>query len=107
MKDGTKDHRTPQLLRMQLNIFYSGRQAWLLPPPEHRYLADEGPRIKFTEGDTAANTVSKMPLSGFNVGYRDINALNKLIFNQRAHSPYQGLITDVGKCAEPGLSAQV
>ena len=62
-------------LRMQLNTFYSGPQAWFFLAHERGYLCDEGLEIDFTEGDTAANTVSKMAAGGFDVGYGDINAL--------------------------------
>ena len=67
-------HR-PQPLRMQLNTFYSGPQAWFFLAHERGYLRDEGLEIEFTEGDTAANTVPKMAAGGFDVGYGDINAL--------------------------------
>ncbi len=62
-------------LRMQLNTFYSGPQAWFFLADERGYLRDEGLEIEFTEGDTAANTVPKMAAGGFDVGYGDINAL--------------------------------
>ena len=62
-------------LRMQLNTFYSGPQAWFFLAEERGYLRDEGLAIDFTEGDTAANTIPKMAGGGFDVGYGDINAL--------------------------------
>jgi NitT/TauT family transport system substrate-binding protein len=62
-------------LRMQLNTFYSGPQAWFFLAEERGYLRDEGLEIEFTEGDTAANTIPKMAAGGFDVGYGDINAL--------------------------------
>jgi NitT/TauT family transport system substrate-binding protein len=62
-------------LRMQLNTFYSGPQAWFFLADERGYLRDEGLEVEFTEGDTAANTVPKMAAGGFDVGYGDINAL--------------------------------
>ena len=62
-------------LRMQLNTFYSGPQAWFFLADEHGYLRDEGLAVEFTEGDTAANTVPKMAAGDFDVGYGDINAL--------------------------------
>ena len=64
-----------QPLRMQLNTFYSGPQAWFFLAEERGYLRDEGLEIEFTEGDTAANTIPKMAAGGFDVGYGDINAL--------------------------------
>ena len=63
------------LLRMQLNTFYSGPQAWFFLAEERGYLRDAGLAVEFTEGDTAANTVPKMAAGGFDVGYGDINAL--------------------------------
>ena len=62
-------------LRMQLNTFYSGPQAWFFLADDRGYLRDEGLTVEFTEGDTAANTVPKMAAGGFDVGYGDINAL--------------------------------
>ena len=62
-------------LRMQLNTFFSGPQAWFFLAVERGYLAEEGLRIEFVEGDTAANTVPKMAAGGFDIGYGDINAL--------------------------------
>lgn len=66
-------------LRMQLNTFYSGPQAWFFLADERGYLRDEGLALDFTEGDTAANTIPKMAgqagPGGFDVGYGDINAL--------------------------------
>ncbi len=64
-----------QPLRMQLNTFYSGPQAWFFLADERGYLRDEGLTLEFTEGDTAANTIPKMAAGGFDVGYGDINAL--------------------------------
>lgn len=64
-----------KLLRMQLNTFYSGPQAWFFLAEERGYLREEGLEIEFTEGDTAANTIPKMAAGGFDVGYGDINAL--------------------------------
>ncbi len=64
-----------QPLRMQLNTFYSGPQAWFFLADDRGYLADVGLAVEFTEGDTAANTVPKMAAGGFDVGYGDINAL--------------------------------
>ena len=75
---------TPRTLRMQLNTFYSGPQAWFFLADERGYLRDEGLAIEFTEGDTAANTIPKMAAhvdvggsdaGRFDVGYGDINAL--------------------------------
>ena len=66
-------------LRMQLNTFLSGPQAWFFLADERGYLRDEGLAIQFTEGDSAANTIPKMAANagpgGFDVGYGDINAL--------------------------------
>jgi NitT/TauT family transport system substrate-binding protein len=66
---------TIRTLRMQLNTFYSGPQAWFFLADERGYLRDEGLAIEFTEGDTAANTIPKMAAGGFDVGYGDLNAL--------------------------------
>jgi NitT/TauT family transport system substrate-binding protein len=66
---------TLRTLRMQLNTFFSGPQAWFFLADERGYLRDEGLAIEFTQGDTAANTIPKMAAGGFDVGYGDINAL--------------------------------
>ena len=80
---------TLRTLRMQLNTFYSGPQAWFFLAAERGYLRDEGLAIDFTEGDTAANTIPKMAahvdeggfdggsfdVGNFDLGYGDINAL--------------------------------
>ncbi len=76
-----------QPLRMQLNTFYSGPQAWFFLAEERGYLRDEGLEIEFTEGDTAANTVPKMAAGGFDVGYGDINALIAHAANGNANAP--------------------
>lgn len=62
-------------LRMQLNTFFSGPQAWLFLAEDRGYLRDEGLSIEFTEGDTAANVVPRMAAGGFDIGYGDLNAL--------------------------------
>ena len=62
-------------LRMQLNTFFSGPQAWFFLAAERGYLRDEGIVIEFVEGDTAANTVPKMATGAFDTGYGDLNAL--------------------------------
>ena len=76
-----------QPLRMQLNTFYSGPQAWFFLAHERGYLADEGLEIEFTEGDTAANTIAKMATGGFDVGYGDINALIDHAANGKPNAP--------------------
>ena len=78
-------------LRMQLNTFYSGPQAWFFLAYERGYLRDEGLAIDFTEGDTAANTIPKMAANagagGFDVGYGDINALIEHAAAGKPHAP--------------------
>jgi NitT/TauT family transport system substrate-binding protein len=86
----------PRLLRMQLNTFLSGPQAWFFLAAERGYLAAEGLALEFVEGDTAANVVPKMAgtfdkSSGdyghFDIGYGDINALIDHAANNRPHEP--------------------
>ena len=74
-------------LRMQLNTFYSGPQAWFYLADERGYLRDEGLAIDFTEGDTAANTIPKMAAGGFDVGYGDLNALIEHVGAGKANAP--------------------
>ncbi len=80
-----------QTLRMQLNTFYSGPQAWFFLADERGYLRDEGLALAFTEGDTAANTIPKMAGTvgegGFDIGYGDINALIEHIAAGKPHAP--------------------
>jgi len=65
-------------LRMILNTFISGPQAWFFVADDRGYLREEGIAIEFTPGDTAANAVPKVASSEFDVGYGDINALIEL-----------------------------
>ena len=80
-----------QTLRMQLNTFYSGPQAWFFLADERGYLRDEGLVLAFTEGDTAANTIPKMAGTvgegGFDIGYGDINALIEHIAAGKPNAP--------------------
>lgn len=78
---------TLQTLRMQLNTFYSGLQAWFFLADERGYLRDEGLALAFTEGDTAANTIPKMAGGDFDVGYGDINALIEHIAAGKPNAP--------------------
>lgn len=78
---------TARRLRMQLNTFTSGPQAWLFLADARGYLRDEGLQIEFVEGDTAANTIPKMAAGGFDVGYGDLNALIEHAAAGRAHAP--------------------
>ena len=74
-------------LRMQLNTFFSGPQAWFFLAAERGYLRQEGLAIEFVEGDTAANTVPKMAAGGFDIGYGDINALIEHVGQKRPNAP--------------------
>ena len=76
-----------QTLRMQLNTFYSGPQAWFFLAQERGYLRDEGLELEFTEGDTAANTIPKMAGGGFDLGDGDINALIEHLAAGKANAP--------------------
>lgn len=71
----TSTEPRPTPLRMQLNTFYSGPQAFFFLAHERGYLRDEGLEVEFVEGDTAANTIPKMATGAFDVGYGDLNAL--------------------------------
>ena len=79
--------RPLRTLRMQLNTFYSGPQAWFFLAEERGYLRGEGLALDFTEGDTAANTIPKMAGGGFHVGYGDSNALIEHVAAGNAHAP--------------------
>ncbi len=89
-----KPPRPLRTLRMQLNTFYSGPQAWFFLADARGYLRDEGLAIEFTEGDTAANTIPKMAAQatqagpgGFDVGYGDINALIEYVAAGKPDAP--------------------
>ncbi len=79
--------RRPTPLRMQLNTFYSGPQAWFFLAQARGYLQAEGLSIQFTEGDTAANTIPRMAAGGFDLGYGDLNALIEYAAAGKPHAP--------------------
>jgi NitT/TauT family transport system substrate-binding protein len=62
-------------LRMILNTFYSGPQAWFFVADDRGYFAEEGLEVAFTEGDTLANAVPKVASGAYDIGYGDLNAL--------------------------------
>ena len=62
-------------LRMILNTFYSGSQAWFFLAQDRGYLREEGIELEFVEGDTAANAVPKVASGAYDVGYGDLNTL--------------------------------
>ena len=70
--------RQPRRLRMILNTFYSGPQAWFFLAQDRGYLREEGIELEFFEGDTAANAVPKVASEAFDVGYGDMNTLIEL-----------------------------
>lgn len=74
-------------LRMQLNTFYSGPQAWFFLAEDRGYLHAEGLSLTFTEGDTAANTVPRMAAGGFDLGYGDLNALIEHVAQGKPNAP--------------------
>lgn len=63
---------------MILNTFVSGPQAWFFVADERGYFAEEGLKIDFIPGDTAANAVPRVARGEFDVGYGDFNALIEL-----------------------------
>ena len=65
----------PEPLRMILNTFFSGPQAWFFLAADRGYFAEAGLEVSFTEGDTLANAVPKVASGAFDVGYGDLNAL--------------------------------
>ncbi len=69
---------SPRKLRMILNTFTSGPQAWFFVAAERGYLREEGIALDFTDGDTAANAVPRVASGEFDVGYGDMNALIEL-----------------------------
>jgi NitT/TauT family transport system substrate-binding protein len=71
-------NNTPHRLRMILNTFVSGPQAWFFVADDRGYFRDEGIAIDFTPGDTAANAVPRIANGEFDVGYGDLNTLIEL-----------------------------
>jgi NitT/TauT family transport system substrate-binding protein len=65
-------------LRMILNTFYSGPQAWFFLADDLGYFAEENLAVTFTEGDTLANAVPKVASGAYDIGYGDLNALIEL-----------------------------
>lgn len=75
-------------LRMQLNTFVSGPQAWFFLAQQRGYLADEGLVLDFVPGDTAANTVPRMAADpSLDIGYGDLNALIEHLGRGRPQAP--------------------
>lgn len=68
----------PRRLRMILNTFISGPQAWFFLADDRGYFREEGIEVEFTVGDTLANAVPKVVAGAFDVGYGDLNALIEL-----------------------------
>jgi NitT/TauT family transport system substrate-binding protein len=64
-------------IKMALNTFYSGPQAWFFLAADLGFFRDEGLEVNFIPGDTAANVVPRLGDSslGFDCGYGDVNAL--------------------------------
>ncbi|QCK87358.1 ABC transporter substrate-binding protein [Phreatobacter aquaticus] len=68
----------PSPLRVILNTFLSGPQAWFFVAEDRGYFADHGIEVVFTPGDTLANAVPKVASGAYDIGYGDMNALIEL-----------------------------
>ena len=106
----------PRKLRMILNTFISGPQAWFFLADDRGYLRDEGIELEFVEGDTAANAVPRVASGEFDVGYGDINALIELaasaepcgalaVFAPFTASPYTIAVPAAGTVRQPSQIA--
>ncbi len=64
-------------IKLALNTFYSGPQAWFFLADDLGFFLEEGLEVSFIEGDTAANVVPRLgdESLGFDCGFGDINAL--------------------------------
>jgi NitT/TauT family transport system substrate-binding protein len=64
-------------IKMALNTFYSGPQAWFFLADDLGFFRDEGLSVSFVPGDTAANVVPRLADTslGFDCGFGDVNAL--------------------------------
>ena len=79
---------TLRTLRLQLNTFVSGPQAWLFVAQHRGYLAEEGLALAFVAGDTAANTVPRMAADpSLDLGFGDLNALIEHLGRGRPGTP--------------------
>ena len=79
---------TLRTLRLQLNTFVSGPQAWMFLAQQRGYLADVGLALDFVPGDTAANTVPRMAAdASLDLGFGDLNALIEHVGRGRADAP--------------------
>ena len=74
-------------LKMILNTFYSGPQAWFFVAADRGYFADADLDVTFTEGDTLANAVPKVASGAFDIGYGDMNALIELAGRDPGRAP--------------------
>jgi NitT/TauT family transport system substrate-binding protein len=99
-------------VRMILNTFYSGPQAWFFLADDLGYFADEGLTVTFTEGDTLANAVPRVASGDFDLGYGDLNALIEMagrdpesapvaIFVMHNRSPYTIAVAADGPVRTP------
>ncbi len=77
----------PTPIRMILNTFYSGPQAWFFLADDLGYFAEEGLTVAFTQGDTLANAVPKVASGAYDIGYGDLNALIELAGREPAAAP--------------------
>ena len=77
-------NNTPHRLRMILNTFVSGPQAWFFIAEDRGYFRDEGIELDFTPGDTAANAVPRIASGEFDIGYGDLNTLIELAATSNA-----------------------
>jgi NitT/TauT family transport system substrate-binding protein len=74
-------------IRMILNTFYSGPQAWFFLAADRGYFADAGIEVTFTEGDTLANAVPRVASGAYDIGYGDLNALIELAGREPSIAP--------------------
>ena len=79
---------TLRTLRLQLNTFVSGPQAWMFLAQQRGYLAEAGLALEFVPGDTAANTVPRMAAdASLDLGFGDLNALIEHVGRGRPGAP--------------------
>ena len=79
---------TLRTLRLQLNTFVSGPQAWMFLAQQRGYLAEAGLALAFEPGDTAANTVPRMAADArLDLGFGDLNALIEHVGRGRPGAP--------------------
>jgi NitT/TauT family transport system substrate-binding protein len=74
-------------VRLILNTFYSGPQAWFFLAADNGHFRDEGLDVVFTEGTSLARAVTSMTTGDFDAGYGDMNELIRMKAEGKTETP--------------------